>query len=92
VSTTSAEAFATGQFAAAVVTAAGSLDQQKLADRSYTQTIQSILGPIQVDRASAQNVAGGAVLRQWQHGSLTVVSPPSLANARLEYPKPAWAG
>ena len=63
VSTTSAEAFATGQFAAAVVTAAGSLDQQKLADTAYAQTIQSILGPIHVDRASAQNVAGGAVLR-----------------------------
>jgi branched-chain amino acid transport system substrate-binding protein len=92
VSTVAAEAFGTGQFAAAVVTAAGSLDQQKLADTSYSQTIESILGPIQVDKATAQNVAGGSLLRQWQNGSLMVVSPSSLANAKLKYPKPAWAG
>jgi branched-chain amino acid transport system substrate-binding protein len=92
VPTSAAEAFATGQFAAEVVKAANSLDQQKLADAAYAQTFQSILGPIHVDRATAQNVAGGSLLRQWQHGALTVVAPPSLANAKLEHPKPAWAG
>jgi branched-chain amino acid transport system substrate-binding protein len=92
VTTTAAEAFATGQFAAAVVAAAGPLDQQKLADMAYARTFESILGPIHVDRATAQNVAGGTLLRQWQHGVLTVVSPAALANAKLEYPKPAWAG
>jgi branched-chain amino acid transport system substrate-binding protein len=91
-SATAAEAFATGQFAAAVVEKNGSLDQQKLADTSYAETIQSILGPIKVDRATAQNVAGGALLRQWQNGKLTVVAPSSLATAKLVYPKPAWAG
>jgi branched-chain amino acid transport system substrate-binding protein len=91
-SATAAEAFATGQFAAAVVAKNGSLDQQKLADTSFAETFQSILGPIKVDRATAQNVAGGALLRQWQNGKLIVVSPSSLATAKLVYPKPAWAG
>jgi branched-chain amino acid transport system substrate-binding protein len=87
-----ANAYTTGQVAAAAVTAVGCAEQgdcqQQLVDWLRTATVETVVGPLSWD---AQGRPQGAhMIQQWVDGDIRIVLPEDVKEADILYPKPEW--
>ena len=84
-----ANSYTAGQVLAAGVEAAGSLDQDAIAEWLHSNTVDTIVGPLSWDAAGASQ--GDMLLAQFQDGVLEVIGPPDAATTqKIIYKKPAW--
>ncbi len=72
----------------AAVKEAGSFDPEKVRDALASITVQTVMGPYQVDEHGFMSTDGLAI--QIQNGKRVIVWPPHLAEARF-LPMPKWA-
>jgi branched-chain amino acid transport system substrate-binding protein len=87
-----ANAYTTGQVVAAAVQAAGCAEQgecqQRLVDWLRTNTVDTVVGPLNWD---AQGRPQGAhLIQQYVDGQIRIVLPKDTAEADFTYPKAAW--
>jgi branched-chain amino acid transport system substrate-binding protein len=87
-----ANAYTTGQVAAAAVEAVGCAEQgdcqQQLVDWLRTATVETVVGPLSWD---AQGRPQGAhMIQQWVDGDIQIVLPEDVREAEILFPKPEW--
>ncbi len=83
-------AYAGGQVLQAAVTKAGSLNLAAIRKRLATMTIQNITGTYKVGPGGIE-LQGGHFVVQVQNGKPQVVSPSSVATAKVQLPVPPWS-
>jgi branched-chain amino acid transport system substrate-binding protein len=89
ISSDSVQAYSAGQVLQQAVNQAQSLENARIMDVLRHGTFQSLQGPVQF-ASDGQNSRAMSVLFQWRTGQLVPVYPDSVAQAPMEYPKPAW--
>jgi branched-chain amino acid transport system substrate-binding protein len=87
-----ANAYTTGQVAAAAVEAVGCAEQgdcqQRLVEWLRTATVETVVGLLSWD---AQGRPQGAhMIQQWVDGEIQIVLPEDVKEADILYPKPEW--
>jgi len=88
-----ANAWTTGQVAAAAAEAAGCADpspecQQKLIDWLHDNEVETVVGPLSWDAQGRPN--GAHLIQQYVDGEIRIVLPEEAAEAEFIYPKPKW--
>jgi branched-chain amino acid transport system substrate-binding protein len=87
----SADATACGIAYAKALEAAGSLDPKAVRDAIARLDFTSFYGPIKFDERGINTFKAMAV-EQWQDGKRVTVWPAEAANAKPQWPTPAWTG
>jgi branched-chain amino acid transport system substrate-binding protein len=87
----SADATACGVAFAKALEAAGSLDPKAVRDAIARLDFTSFYGPIKFDERGINTFKAMAV-EQWQDGKRVTVWPADAANAKPQWPTPAWTG
>jgi branched-chain amino acid transport system substrate-binding protein len=87
-----ANAYTTGQVAAAAVTAVGCAEQgdcqKKLVEWLRTNEVETVVGPLKWDAQGRPQSAH--MIQQWVGGEIQIVLPADVKEADFVYPKPAW--
>ncbi len=84
-----ANSYTTGQVLAAAVQGVGKLDQVAIADWLHSNTVDTIVGPLNWDQTGRPQ--GELLLAQSQDGDLAVVAPNNAATTdKIIYTKPDW--
>ena len=88
-----ANAWTTGQVAAAAVEAVGCVDssqecQRKLIDWLRGNQVETVVGKLGWDAQGRPN--GAHLIQQYVDGKIRIVLPEEAAEAEFVYPKPAW--
>jgi branched-chain amino acid transport system substrate-binding protein len=87
-----ANAYTTGQVAAAAIEAVGCAEQgecqQKLVDWLHGNEVETVVGPLKWDDAGRPQSAH--MIQQWVDGEIKIVLPENLKEADFIFPKPKW--
>ncbi|MEH1127860.1 amino acid ABC transporter substrate-binding protein [Micromonospora sp. CPCC 206061] len=87
-----ANAYTTGQVVAAAVAAAGCAEQgdcqRKLVDWLRGNTVETVVGPLNWDKAGRPQSAH--MIQQYVDGEIQIVLPESQKEAEFVFPKPNW--
>jgi branched-chain amino acid transport system substrate-binding protein len=87
-----ANAYTTGQVVAAAVQAVGCAEQgecqQRLIDWLRTNTVETVVGPLNWDAQGRPQSAH--LIQQYVDGQIRIVLPKETAEAEFTYPKAPW--
>lgn len=87
-----ANAYTTGQVAAAAVEAVGCAEpgecQQQLVDWLRGNPVDTVVGPLSWDDQGRPQ--GAHMIQQWVDGQIQIVLPEDVQEAEILYPKPQW--